>query len=667
MTRTSFGIHAFLLMAIGMVACAAAQGRDVNSDTGSTTVQSETAAQPSDEVNLQLLRQMIDETTAAAVPVKTTAPTVEREPVGPLPAAPILDSDTTRVSVQALLTDNQGNPLSGPTVDLVFNLYDGGSVVEGPIVLNNVDIDNGVVNAQVPISMDSFDGTGRTLGVRVNGGAELTPRVPLTAVPYAYRVNRVTSDELDDQIVIGEVASDGMLDVYNSTWANRNTVSLEGINNRVVTYADEGETSAVMGGFDRGRVLLWDSVIDGVNQVAVELDAGLNGAGGHVIVSDAEGVDHVSILGHAGTVNVEDSVNVLEALGGELNASLRRTSFGGQLLVTDPLGTNGVLVSGNPLTGGGFAEFYQGDGGISVQILADQVTGSTLTMFNDAGADTIFFDSEETSSGGALANFRNSNDDTTISLNADVSDAGRIRLRNASEEPTIQLDAESSGNDMGKLILRDSDSITAEFFSNSNLGSCLEMWDIDGTNTVSIYSSWSGGEDGGGRIRLREPDGSVAIDLNAESGISRTKVLEITGGSDLSEQFDVRGGEVVPGTVVCIDSSNPGELIVCGEAYDRTVAGIVSGAGGVKTGMMMGQRNSVADGAIPVALTGRVYVRADATNASIEPGDLLTTGDIPGRAVKVLDHDRAQGAIIGKAMTGLCDGTGLVLVLVSLQ
>ena len=39
----------------------------------------------------------------------------------------------------------------------------------------------------------------------------------------------------------------------------------------------------------------------------------------------------------------------------------------------------------------------------------------------------------------------------------------------------------------------------------------------------------------------------------------------------------------------------------------------------------------------------------------------------PGRAMRVTDHARAQGAILGKAMTGLKAGHGLVLVLVTLQ
>jgi hypothetical protein len=35
--------------------------------------------------------------------------------------------------------------------------------------------------------------------------------------------------------------------------------------------------------------------------------------------------------------------------------------------------------------------------------------------------------------------------------------------------------------------------------------------------------------------------------------------------------------------------------------------------------------------------------------------------------MKVSDHARAQDAILGKAMSGLSEGNGLVLVLVTLQ
>jgi hypothetical protein len=58
---------------------------------------------------------------------------------------------------------------------------------------------------------------------------------------------------------------------------------------------------------------------------------------------------------------------------------------------------------------------------------------------------------------------------------------------------------------------------------------------------------------------------------------------------------------------------------------------------------------------------------ADVSNGPIKPGDCLTSSSTPGHAMKVTDHVRAQGAIIGKAMTSLSSGAGMVLVLVTLQ
>jgi hypothetical protein len=152
-------------------------------------------------------------------------------------------------------------------------------------------------------------------------------------------------------------------------------------------------------------------------------------------------------------------------------------------------------------------------------------------------------------------------------------------------------------------------------------------------------------------------------------GTATVEVMQIVGGTDFSEGFEVREGDtaIEPGLVVSIDPTNPGELVISHTAYDRRVAGIISGAGGVRTGLIMGQQSSIADGEHPVALTGRVYCWADATSGAIVPGDLLTTSATPGHVMKVVDHQRAQGAILGKAMSSLAGGTGLVLVLVSLQ
>ncbi|HXG47048.1 MAG TPA: hypothetical protein VNO52_05440, partial [Methylomirabilota bacterium] len=142
--------------------------------------------------------------------------------------------------------------------------------------------------------------------------------------------------------------------------------------------------------------------------------------------------------------------------------------------------------------------------------------------------------------------------------------------------------------------------------------------------------------------------------------------LTITGGADLAEPFKVSQEEIPPGAVMIIDEENPGHLKQSTRAYDTRVAGVVSGAGGVLPGIQMSQ-HGVLEGTQNIALTGRVYVQVDASFGAVKPGDLLTTSDTPGHAMRVADPARAQGAILGKAMTGLKEGKGLVLTLVTLQ
>ncbi len=149
------------------------------------------------------------------------------------------------------------------------------------------------------------------------------------------------------------------------------------------------------------------------------------------------------------------------------------------------------------------------------------------------------------------------------------------------------------------------------------------------------------------------------------NGTATVDVLEITG-ADVAERFPV-SEEVKPGMVMEIDPENAGKLRVSRGAYNRRVAGVVSGAGDMPIGTILGNLPGCED-APPIALSGRVWVQCDASETAIEAGDLLTTAVEPGHAMAVRDHARAGGATIGKAMTCLARGeTGMVLVLVNLQ
>jgi hypothetical protein len=139
----------------------------------------------------------------------------------------------------------------------------------------------------------------------------------------------------------------------------------------------------------------------------------------------------------------------------------------------------------------------------------------------------------------------------------------------------------------------------------------------------------------------------------------------ILTGADCAEHFDLVQDTVCePGTVMAI--STDGALDASAQAYDKRVAGVVSGAGSFRPGIVLDRQHS--DEARPaVALFGKVYCKVDAEYAPIEVGDLLTTSDTVGHAMKACDPVRAFGAVVGKALGNLTDGRGLIPILVTLQ
>jgi len=195
--------------------------------------------------------------------------------------------------------------------------------------------------------------------------------------------------------------------------------------------------------------------------------------------------------------------------------------------------------------------------------------------------------------------------------------------------------------------------------SGSPGADCPLLWVGDYTGTrVSFYVN------GNGRVGVGTTSPTQMLDV---VGTTKTQVLEITGGSDLAEPFPVSKNEVLPaGAVVVIDENNPGYLKLSTEPYDKRVAGVVSGAGGIKPGLTLRQDGTM-EGNQNIALTGRVYVLASTENGAIKPGDLLTTSSIPGHAMKATNSVKSNGAIIGKSMSELDSGEGFVLVLVNLQ
>jgi len=145
--------------------------------------------------------------------------------------------------------------------------------------------------------------------------------------------------------------------------------------------------------------------------------------------------------------------------------------------------------------------------------------------------------------------------------------------------------------------------------------------------------------------------------------------VEVTGdirlaNADCAEDFDVTESEQIdPGTVMVLGEE--GKLEQSQRAYDKRVAGVISGAGTYKPGIVLDKRSN--GNRKPVALLGKVFCKVDASYGPIEIGDLLTTSPSPGHAMKASDPLKAFGSVIGKALRPLTEGQSLIPILIALQ
>lgn len=187
---------------------------------------------------------------------------------------------------------------------------------------------------------------------------------------------------------------------------------------------------------------------------------------------------------------------------------------------------------------------------------------------------------------------------------------------------------------------------------------------------ADVHLSW---HDDVARIRVGGNTNGLHIQSQGDRSLMRLHhdgTVEVPGdvrltGADCAENFDVEEAQSLePGMVMVIGDEE--KVYQCTEAYDKRVAGVISGAGDYKPGMILGNNQSQ-NKRLPVALTGKVYCKVDAQYAPIAVGDLLTTSPSPGHGMKASDPLKAFGAILGKALRPLTQGEGLIPILVALQ
>lgn len=269
----------------------------------------------------------------------------------------------------------------------------------------------------------------------------------------------------------------------------------------------------------------------------------------------------------------------------------------------------------------------------------------------------------------------------TIQLDADTANItagghgtdGDILLRGTDNAVTVRLDGQQANLRMGgagadgDILLfpnagnQNADG-TATIHLDGNSGN-ITVRDSAGNPIFRFEAGFAlldiGGQGNEGDIRVRDNGDNVRIHLDGNSGDIKLS------GADFAEEFDVAESErVEPGTVMVFDQE--GIVRQSREAYDKKVAGVISGAGGYRPGIVMDKQHGQSN-RIPLAVLGKVYCKVDAQYSPIEVGELLTTSPTAGHAMKAGDPLKAFGAVIGKALYELKEGRGLIPMLVSLQ
>ena len=535
--------------------------------------------------------------------------------LGLVSVARIYAQGTSAFTYQGRL-DTTNGPANG-LYDFRCQLYDAqqfGALVSTTVTNPAVSVVNGLFTLNLDFGPTVFNGQERWLLItmRTNNALNftaLTPRQHLTPTPYALYAG-----------IAGNLVS-GANQTFNGT-VNFNPAS--------------GPPFSV--GSANKVLNLNADLLDGLDSAAFVLKAGDTMTGNLTLANPASinfGSTVRQMLNLWGTPGTDYGLGVQAATlyqrsqsafawfrgGSHANAQFDPGTGGTRLMTLENTGRLTVEAAASTLVvndvgilfGNGIALSADANGvlGVGLSVQADDASGSAIIASSANGYAGQFY-------GAVRLNFASPFNKPQLEV-VDPADTGfaRIRMRTGSRA----LWDIATGTTPGLLQ----------------------------TNSLRFFS------EGNGDVMSLSTNGNLFV-----------RVLTITGGADLAEPFQISNKEISKGSVVIIDEEHAGQLKLSERAYDTRVAGIVSGANGVNPGLMLSQQG-VLEGNQNVALSGRVYVQADASTAPIKPGDLLTTASTPGHAMKVTDPARAQGAILGKAMTPLNDGRGLVLVLVSLQ
>lgn len=380
------------------------------------------------------------------------------------------------------------------------------------------------------------------------------------------------------------------------------TIGMAGRPGRV-TVLGQGQATELDG--ERGRIIATDRI-----EIRT-FDESLR------IRFDADGTASIGGGGAAGRMELNKASGETRIA---LDASNAHGRFGGEgkagrLSLQDGSGTRTVDIEG------GTADLKLGAGGHAGTVLVRGAQGEDSIVLNGQTANVGI---------GRLG------------------EAGAVFVKGSNGQDSIVLNGETANIGVGR-----SGDAGAIFVKDGGGDNAIVLDGANGDVRVGTVGH-------AGDLTVTNGDGEVTIHLDGQRGDI------LLSNADCAEDFDVAVTDAgpEPGTVLVIEEG--ARLHESTTAYDHRVAGVVSGAGAYRPGIVLDRRASDSPRA-SVALMGKVMCKADATYGPIACGDLLTTSDTPGHAMRATDASRFAGAVLGKALGSLVEGRGFVPVLVALQ
>jgi hypothetical protein len=167
-------------------------------------------------------------------------------------------------------------------------------------------------------------------------------------------------------------------------------------------------------------------------------------------------------------------------------------------------------------------------------------------------------------------------------------------------------------------------------------------------------SGYAGNATGGTPAAFRV---TTSGDMRADGGLYAGNLF--LGSADVAEWVLVSNA-VEPGTVLELDTTDPGSYRPSQASCSSLLAGVVSTLPGITLGT-----STVGPQQALLALSGIVPVKVTNEGGPIQPGDLLVSSSAPGYAMRWAGPEPCPCALVGKALESMTGDRGVISVLLT--